>query len=315
MIPDFVHPILKRTIATLLREVTAHSADPSMEKILPFPRYPAKDTSRSPETLTHWTYAGRTSKTHLMATLNATPDSFSDGSTHNTISTGLEYARTSTIAGAGIIDVGGYSTRPGAAFVTSEEEIARVEPIIKAIRAENLTSNVPVSIDTFRVDVARAALLAGANCINDVYAFTGPDGYNSPAAVEQHLAKMRALAREFAVPCVLMHSRGDAGKNKEYSQYSYAGADMAVLEGVRVELGKTIEKIVVGKGGVRRWLVVVDPGIGFSKSVEGNLQLLRNASSVVSDVYTGEGKLGFVSFLVFPQSNMKFEANPGVGTG
>ena len=281
-----------------------------MHKVIPFPQYPndgtgEKDPLSPPRTAVHWSFpapAPRTStlssrKTYLMATLNATPDSFSDGSVNNTIPAALQYATSSVAHGADIIDIGGYSTRPKAAFVSPEEELARVVPVIQAIRGlgqardssfdndiRERTSTALISVDTFRWDVAEAAVMAGANCINDVYAFTGP-AYPVDDAAQEHLMKMRQVARDLAVPVILMHSRAEASANKDYSEYGYAaGSDGrgAVLEGVRVELGRKVDDIVKGKGGVRRWFVIVDPGIGFSKTVEGNVELLRSVSRLTA---------------------------------
>jgi len=216
-----------------------------------------------------------------MATLNATPDSFSDGSLNNTLPAALSYSVTSVHAGADIIDIGGYSTRPGATFVSPEEECKRVVPIIQAIRShgDRDVRSALISVDTFRWEVAESAVLAGANCINDVYSFTGPD-YPFTQASAEHLLRMREVAHKLAVPIILMHSRGDAGSNKDYSQYKGG-----VQEGVRIELGEKVEAIVKGKGGVRRWFVIVDPGIGFSKTVEANCTLLREASSMTANIH------------------------------
>lgn len=225
-----------------------------------------------------------------MATLNATPDSFSDGSVHNSPQTAISYAASSVAAGADIIDIGGYSTRPGAAYVSPEEEKARVLSVIRSLR--NSTDNsslqdklkdVLISVDTFRWDVAEAAVHAGANCINDVCAFTGQE--YPPTLHSDHFMSMRRVANNLAVPVVLMHSRGKAGSNKDYSPYEYAGS--AVLEGVRAELGAKVDAIVKGKKGVRRWFVIVDPGVGFSKTLDDNLEVLRHASSVTTDVPLG----------------------------
>ncbi|KAK0467000.1 Dihydropteroate synthase [Desarmillaria tabescens] len=313
MIPDDIHPINRKSIATLLDEVLSSSPVPEfpMQKVIPFPRYPLSSESKVPladvlpvpSNLTYWTFpcshASPSSKSRLMAILNSTPDSFSDGSVHNTLSTALDYARRATQSGADILDIGGFSTRPGAVFVSVEDEIARVSPVISAIRkaeADEILRDVPISVDTFRWEVARSAIDSGANCINDVYSFTGPLCYPYPSddAMEQTIAqryitKLKKLTREFAVPVVLMHSRGEAGANKDYSGYSYAGSSKAVVEGIRVELGLKVDDIVKGKGGVRRWLVIIDPGIGFSKTVEGNLEILRDLSSVTDDVYIGPG--------------------------
>jgi dihydroneopterin aldolase/2-amino-4-hydroxy-6-hydroxymethyldihydropteridine diphosphokinase/dihydropteroate synthase len=226
-----------------------------------------------------------------MAILNVTPDSFSDGSDHTTLPAALAYAASSATAGADIVDVGGYSTRPGAAHVSPNEEANRVLSIIIAIRNPPPYTNTPaapardvlLSVDTFRPDVARGAVLAGANCINDVHAFTGPDYPPASASALACLAEMKKTARELAVPVVLMHSRGDAGANKDYSQYG------SVVQGVAQELGDKVEAIVRGPGGVRRWLVMVDPGIGFSKSPEGNLQVLRDCGSITAKPRTEDG--------------------------
>lgn len=292
MIPEFVHPVHKKSIRTLLDGVISQSnIEFPMLKVTPFANYPIAEIQQLPgihqvpSMERYWsTHCSnniqRPTKVRLMATLNATPDSFSDGSVNNTLSAALTYSATSVQAGADIIDIGGYSTRPGAAFVSPEEECQRVVPVIQAIRSheDQDVSSALISIDTFRWEVAEAAVLAGANCINDVYSFTGPE-YPLTQASVKHLLKMREVARKLAVPVILMHSRGDAGSNKDYSQYKGG-----VLEGVRVELGEKVEAIIKGKGGVRRWFVIVDPGIGFSKAVEANCALLREASSMTVNV-------------------------------
>lgn len=292
MIPEFVHPVHKKSIRTLLDGVISQSnIEFPMLKVTPFANYPIAEIQQLPgihqvpSMERYWsTHCSnniqRPTKVRLMATLNATPDSFSDGSVNNTLSAALTYSATSVQAGADIIDIGGYSTRPGAAFVSPEEECQRVVPVIQAIRSheDQDVSSALISIDTFRWEVAEAAVLAGANCINDVYSFTGPE-YPLTQASVKHLLKMREVARKLAVPVILMHSRGDAGSNKDYSQYKGG-----VLEGVRVELGEKVEAIIKGKGGVRRWFVIVDPGIGFSKTVEANCALLREASSMTVNV-------------------------------
>ncbi|KAJ7130130.1 Dihydropteroate synthase-like protein [Mycena epipterygia] len=309
MIPDFVHPVLHHSVSTLLAALDIPADATPMYKVIPFPQcplpinctFPHLTVSVVPPTLTYWTFPSAPGPTHrntgprtshqtrVMATLNTTPDSFSDGAAHNTLSTALEYAQNAVTNGASILDVGGYSTRPGAAFISVEEEIARVEPCIAAIRTAN--SQLPISVDTFRPEVARAAIEAGANCINDVYAFTGQGSYpfSDEEGADRSMLAMKSIAREFSVPVVLMHSRGDAGANKSYDAYGYAGADQSVLEGIRMELGSKVDLIVKGRGGVRRWLVIVDPGVGFSKTLDGNLQVLRDAAAITADSHVGSG--------------------------
>ncbi|KIP10824.1 hypothetical protein PHLGIDRAFT_28291 [Phlebiopsis gigantea 11061_1 CR5-6] len=272
IIPDYTHPTLKRSVNGLFTSLIA----------------------TAPPTATYWKFPVAGSplptprKTYIMGTLNMTPDSFSDGSVNNTLSAALEYAATSIAAGADILDVGGYSTRPGAAFVSTEEETTRVVPVVRALRDVAETRDVLLSVDTFRPEVAAAAVRAGANCVNDVHALSGPT-FPPDATSAAHSAAMRAVLRDLAVPVVLMHSRGEASANKDYTAYDYA-ADArgrgAVLEAVRVELGRKVDAAVRGRGGLRRWLVIIDPGIGFSKTLEGNLEVLRGSSSTVDPIAT-----------------------------
>ncbi|KDQ56667.1 hypothetical protein JAAARDRAFT_58960 [Jaapia argillacea MUCL 33604] len=286
MIPDYVLPKLNKPVSQLLNDLMANqpSVAPPMYKVLPFPSYPFTPSPSThfplqvPSTASHWTFHPTPHrKTYLMSTLNATPDSFSDGAEHDTIPTALSYVQESVQGGAHIIDVGGHSTRPGAAFVSPAEETRRVVDVVRAIRESSVKKDFLISVDTFRPEVAKAAILSGANCINDVYAFTGPDSYPLSTVAAAHLVEMRKVARELGVPVILMHSRGDAGQNKDYSGYKGG-----ILEGLRVELGEKVDAVVRGRGGVRRWLVMVDPGVGFSKTVEDNLKILRDASTITS---------------------------------
>ncbi|KAF8439778.1 Dihydropteroate synthase-like protein [Boletus edulis BED1] len=289
MIPHYIHPASNKTIRTLLDELVSTQADNDfpMLKVMPFPKYPSDAPESTkihgihvPPTAKYWTVSsnpakhGRPRKTHLMATLNVTPDSFSDGAQHNTLPTALTYTTTAVASGADIIDIGGHSTRPGADTISTDEELARVLPVVQAIRVHPSPAvrDALLSIDTFRWAVAARAVLAGANCINDVHAFTGP-AYPLNAASWEHLTRMRGVARELGVPVVLMHSRGDADENKGYDAYDNAGG---IVAAVQAELGRKVDMIVRGPGGVRRWLVFVDPGIGFSKTVEGQLTLMRD---------------------------------------
>ncbi|EGO01302.1 hypothetical protein SERLA73DRAFT_105980 [Serpula lacrymans var. lacrymans S7.3] len=310
MIPNYIHPVYKQSIRSMLDSLMeAHTGDDfPMQKVIPFPRYPLSDPAVPnlldvpvPPTAKHWAFSVTNSAntstnslprtTYVMATLNATPDSFSDGSIHNALPDALSYATTSAASGADIIDIGGYSTRPGAAYVSPQEEIDRIVPIINGIRSNHdegsKVKECLISVDTFRWDVAKAAILAGANCINDVYAFTGPD-YPLSASSAEHLLEMRQIARDLAVPVILMHSRGDAGSNKDDGDSDASGmqgnATERVLACIREELGEKVNAIVKGRNGVRRWMVIIDPGIGFSKTLEGNLAVLRHASSITADV-------------------------------
>ncbi|KAL5497900.1 FOL1 [Sanghuangporus vaninii] len=316
IIPEWVHPQLHLSIRSLLGKLMLTQSS-TLDRVIHFPLSPeihSPAEHQTPATQTYWILPSAHStspsshpqRRYIMATLNATPDSFSDGGEHSAVSDALAYARSAVAAGVDIIDVGGYSTRPGAQNITPSEEIARVVPIIHAIRsdADPTLRSIPISIDTFRASVARAALDAGANCINDVYAFSGgPEFYSSSSSDEQseleraHFAEMQALARARCVPVVLMHSRGYADRNKDYSSYSVSfgggGGERGVVEGVRAELGARVARALEGATALRRWQVIIDPGIGFSKDVNGNLQLLRRASELVEEGFLPPGSSAF----------------------
>lgn len=247
MIPTFVHPELDSTITELLSRVA--DVKSPMRHVLPFQLGCLANASER-----FWTWGNQT---HLMGILNATPDSFSDGGKHLNVNDALAYARTCVHEEVDVIDIGGYSTRPNAEDVCTEEEIRRVTSIIRRIRDEGITT--PISVDTFRSTVARAAIESGADIINDVYAL-------------DHDPEMRNVARDLGVPVILMHSRGDAGKNKIYRG--------DVIDVVRDELGAKVQKAL--DAGLRRWNIIVDPGIGFSKTVEDNCALLREHSALTA---------------------------------
>jgi dihydropteroate synthase len=184
-------------------------------------------------------------RTYVMAILNATPDSFSDGGKFNSVEAAVNHAREMVEAGADIIDIGGESTRPNHLYVEEEEEIRRVVPIIKAVKKE---LDVPISIDTYKGKVAEAAIEAGASLINDVWGFK-KDPY------------MAEVAAKYGVPCCIMHNR----ENKDYGD-NYIGEFLKDIE----------ESVVIAlDAGVKRENIILDPGIGFAKSYEQNLLTMR----------------------------------------
>ncbi|HFI0452324.1 TPA: dihydropteroate synthase [Streptococcus suis] len=185
----------------------------------------------------------------IMGILNVTPDSFSDGGNYNEVEAALVQVEKLLADGATVIDVGGESTRPGATFVSEEEEIARVVPIIRAIK-ENY--DCLVSIDTYKTGTARAALEAGADILNDVWAGLY-DG------------EMLALAAKYQVPIMLMHNQ------KEESYADVVGevkSFLAERAQAALDAGIAADKI---------WL---DPGFGFSKNVQHNLDLLQGLDQI-----------------------------------
>lgn len=185
----------------------------------------------------------------LMGVLNVTPDSFSDGGRHLDPQVALQRAREMVEEGAGMIDVGGESTRPGARPVDPREEIARVVPVVSLLKAE---LGVPVSVDTRKAEVARAALEAGADVVNDVSALRDPE--------------MAGVVAEAGAGLVLMHMRGTPETMQLDPHYDDVAGEVCD------ELGRALH--TAREAGVREEAVVVDPGIGFAKNQEHNLQLL-----------------------------------------
>ena len=196
----------------------------------------------------------------LMGILNVTPDSFSDGGVYFSKDTAIEHAKKMEKDGADIIDIGGESTRPGATSISAQEELDRVLPIIEHLVQE---CRVPLSIDTYKAQVARAALDAGASLVNDVWGLRMD-------------ADLGPLVARCGVPVVLMHNRSrpkDAAQSERLGG-RYVGVEYGDLMADLIrELRETIERAL--DVGISRDRIIIDPGIGFGKTVEQNLELLR----------------------------------------
>ncbi|RRJ83541.1 dihydropteroate synthase [Aestuariirhabdus litorea] len=185
-----------------------------------------------------------------MGVLNVTPDSFSDGGRFIDPERALQHAREMVAAGASFIDVGGESTRPGAEPVSVEQELERVVPLVAAIRAE---LDVVVSVDTSTPEVMREAVAAGAGLINDVRALQRPGAL--------------AMAATLEVPVCLMHMLGEPGTMQVAPHYQDVIAEVSAFLLQRIECCEA--------AGIDRSRLLVDPGFGFGKTLEHNLQLLR----------------------------------------
>jgi len=194
----------------------------------------------------------------VMGVLNVTPDSFSDGGRYAGLGAALAHADRMAAEGAAIIDVGGESTRPGAAPVDLDEELRRVIPVIERLAARLA---IPVSVDTSKPEVMRAAIASGASMINDVAAL------RAPGAID-------AVARSDAAIC-LMHMQGDPRTMQREPRYT------DVLVEVRDFLRGRVARCV--EAGIAASRLVVDPGFGFGKSLEHNLELLRRLPELVAD--------------------------------
>ena len=199
-------------------------------------------------------------RTLVMGVLNLTPDSFSDGGRYLDLEPALGQAARMAREGAHVLDLGGQSTRPGASEVGAAEEVARVLPVLRALLQGRPPANRPLlSIDTFRAAVAEAALEAGADWINDV-----SGGRRDPA-----LLKVVAAA---GCPLVLMHSRGDSRSMDDLAVYT------DVVEEVRQELLRVTDSALAA--GLRADQLIWDPGLGFAKTTEQNLILLRGLAAL-----------------------------------
>lgn len=188
-------------------------------------------------------------RTYVMGILNVTPDSFSDGGKFNEVDSALKRVKEMIEEGADIIDVGGESTRPNFEVVKEEEEIKRVVPIIRAIK-ENF--DIPVSIDTYKSKTAEAAIKAGADIINDIWGFKK----------DKDMAK---VAAKYNVPCILMHNR----EKKEYND---------LMKDVVFDLVESIN--IALNAGVSRENIILDPGIGFAKTLNENLIVMNNLEKI-----------------------------------
>jgi dihydropteroate synthase len=195
-----------------------------------------------------------------MGVLNVTPDSFSDGGQFFDTDKAIEHGLKMAAEGAAIIDVGGESTRPGAKAIPPEEQIKRVVPVINALCKK---VDVPISIDTYDFEVAKAALDAGAAMINGITALS-----------DERLGK---FAAEYQVPVVLMHIQGTPATMQIEPKYKDVVGE--VLEFL-LERAKRAEKF-----GISKDMIFIDPGIGFGKTVEHNLLLLRNIHKFIDSGY------------------------------
>jgi dihydropteroate synthase len=211
----------------------------------------------------------------VMAILNVTPDSFSDGGVHFERGVAVDAALRFESDGAAIVDVGGESTRPGSDAVSIEQELDRVIPVIEQIRKR---SAIPISIDTRKAKVAEAALDAGADIINDVSAL-------------RHDPEMRALVAKRGVPAILMHMRGEPRTMQDNPQYDEVVSDVAR------ELESWRDEAVAA--GVDRSRLLVDPGIGFGKTFEHNLEILRRCDELnrIAPVVIGASRKAFIGHL------------------
>lgn len=218
-------------------------------------------------------------KCYIMGILNVTPDSFSDGGRFNNMDAALRHAEEMIRDGADIIDIGGESTRPGHQQITDEEEIHRVSPVIEAVKAR---FDVPVSIDTYKGAVAEAALRSGADLVNDIWGFK----------YDPHVAKLTA---RYNAACCLMHNRREA----VYDDF---------LNDVIADLRECTE--IAKKAGVPDDKIILDPGVGFAKTLEMNLSVTNHVdmlSTLGYPVLLGTSRKSMIGLTLDLPSDQRLE--------
>ena len=212
-------------------------------------------------------------KTYVMGILNVTPDSFSDGGEFNQTTSALDRAQKMIQNGVDIIDIGGQSTRPGAEQISLEEELNRVIPIIKAIRQQE---NIPISIDTTSAEVARTAIEAGADIINDISGGT----YDK---------NMFSIAAWLEVPIILMHIKGTPQTMQSLTNYQN------LIVEIKDFLEQQINRAIALE--IKPSNIIIDPGIGFAKNVSQNLQLIQQLAqfeTLNSPILIGVSRKSFI---------------------
>lgn len=219
-------------------------------------------------------------KTQVMGILNVTPDSFSDGGLFDSLPGAIAQATAMVAQGADLLDIGGESTRPGSQLVSEAEELQRVLPVIRALRAEPLFDKTPISVDTMKAAVAKAAIESGADLVNDVSGGTA-DG------------EMLGVVASLGCPIVLMHMRGTPNTMQQMTQYG------DVVRDVRDRLEELVNRAVAA--GVSREVIAIDPGIGFAKTAMQNLPLLRELATFQSlgcPVLVGVSRKSFIGAIL-----------------
>ena len=239
------------------------------------------------------------SRTYVMGILNVTPDSFSgDGiiAKGNAVEVSVEQARNFLTYGADILDVGGESTRPGSAPVNADEELERVIPIIQA-----LNKNFPealISIDTYKAQVAEEAIRAGAHLINDVWGLRADDSLASVAA-------------KYKTPVILMHNRSNPASVEVREKFgnAYIGAEYEnLIEDVKRELLNSVE--LAHKAGIAESHIVLDPGVGFGKTREHNLELINRLGEIRElgyPILLGTSRKSFIGFTLDLPADQRVE--------
>jgi dihydropteroate synthase len=239
------------------------------------------------------------SRTYVMGILNVTPDSFSgDGiiAKGEAVDVAIDQARDFLACGADILDVGGESTRPGSAPVNANEEMERVIPIIHALN-KNFSEAI-ISIDTYKAQVAEEAIRAGAHIVNDVWGLRADDG-------------LAIVAAKYKTPVILMHNRSNPASVEVREKFgnAYVGAEYQnLIEDVKRELMNSVD--LARKAGIAESYIVLDPGIGFGKTREHNLELINRLDEIRElgfPILLGTSRKSFIGFTLDLPADQRVE--------
>jgi dihydropteroate synthase len=238
-------------------------------------------------------------RTYLMGVLNVTPDSFSDGGDFNTIESAIIQAENMVKSGVDIIDIGGQSTRPGAAEISLQEELERVIPVVEMLRQKaDIFADIAISVDTTRADVAKAAVAAGADIINDISGAT----FDS---------EMLSTVAKLEVPIILMHLRGTPKTMQKLTDYQDLIGEICEFLESRIAAALA--------AGIDKSQIIIDPGIGFAKTYGQNLEILRELSrfqSLNSPILVGVSRKSFIGqILNQPEAKQRVWGTAAACTG
>lgn len=309
--PDFIHPVTAEPIYDHLKQLMLEDPGYNNElqestdliSLVPLPtRFPMMNEHDLKKELKfrylEYDLVHSKSATQLMSILNVTPDSFSDGCDDNlNISKTMEKVHEMVLNKVDIIDIGGCSTRPNSPQPTAEEEMKRVIPVVKEIK-KTYGDSVIISIDTYRSEVAEEAIKLGADIINDISAGTFDD-------------KMYDVIAKYSVPYVVNHTRGSINTMTKFSKYEKTddGENMRIYNErkshddiVVTEISKELSKLIskMYSKGIKRWQLILDPGLGFAKNLNENLSVIRNLPFLKKyKQYNSETK-EFISFDYLP---------------
>lgn len=218
-------------------------------------------------------------RAYVMGILNVTPDSFSDGGKYRSLDAALKRTQEMIEQGADLIDIGGESTRPGYTMVSQEEEISRVAPVIEAVKAR---FDIPISLDTYKADVARAGIAAGADLINDIWGL-------------KYDPRMAAVIAAAGCPCCLMHNR----EKPDYQDF---------MPDVLRDLEESLA--LAAQAGIARENIIIDPGVGFGKTYENNLQVISAIDQLLCfgrPVLLGTSRKSVIGLTMEPEGQQRLE--------